>query len=77
MSKASRIFRIFLVAGLPLVWCEAALTQDKKFKYLQGTDFSKHKTYKSVQIPDIEYPSSILNDQIKRAIDTLGWAFLP
>ncbi|HSB27983.1 MAG TPA: DUF4136 domain-containing protein [Pyrinomonadaceae bacterium] len=70
MIKASRIFQVFLVAGLLLVWCVAASAQDIKFNYLQGTDFSKYKTYKWVQIPDVEYPNSILDDQIKRAIDT-------
>ena len=52
------------------MWCAAASAQDIKYNYLQGTDFSKYKTYRWVQIPDVEYPNSIIDDQIKRAIDT-------
>lgn len=63
MTKARRNSQISLVAGVLLMRCVAASAHDKKFK--------------SVQIADTEYPSSLLNDQIKRAIDTLGRAFLP
>ena len=57
------------IAGLVLVWCVAASAQDIKYNFLQGTDFSKFKTYKWVQIPNVQYPNSIVDDQIKRAID--------
>jgi Domain of unknown function (DUF4136) len=65
----TRLSRIIAIAGLVLVWCVAASAQDIKYNYLQGTDFSKYKTYKWVQIPNVQYPNSILDDQIKRAID--------
>jgi hypothetical protein len=58
------------IAGLVLVWCVAASAQDIKYNFLQGTDFSKYKTYKWIQIPNAQYPNSILDDQIKRAIDS-------
>jgi hypothetical protein len=57
------------IAGLVLMWCVAASAQDIKYNFLQGIDFSKYKTYKWIQVPDAQYPNSILDDQIKRAID--------
>lgn len=69
MIKAGRFLQISLVVGLLLVWCGAAPAQDIRFNYAQGTDFSKYKTYKWVQIPNHQYPNSILDEQIKRAID--------
>jgi hypothetical protein len=67
--KVSNVFRLSLVSGLLLMWCVAASAQDIKFNYLQGTDFSKYRTYKWVQIPNVQYPNSIMDDQIKKAID--------
>jgi Domain of unknown function (DUF4136) len=58
-----------VIAGLLLAWCVAASAQDIRFNYLQGTDFSKYKTYKWVRVPNAQYPNSILDDQITRAID--------
>ena len=69
MLKVGRILRLSLVSGLLLMSCVAASAQDIKFNYLQGTDFSKYRTYKWVQIPNVQYPNSIMDDQIKRAID--------
>ena len=65
----TRLSRMIAIAGLVLLWCVAASAQDIRYNYLQGTDFTKYKTYKWVQIPNIQYPNSILDDQIKRAID--------
>ena len=65
----TRLSRMIAIAGLVLVWCVAAAAQDIRYNFLQGTDFSKFKTYKWIQIPNVQYPNSILDDQIKRAID--------
>jgi len=69
MKRTSRSARVAAIAGLLLAWCVAASAQDVKYNFLQGTDFSQYKTYKWVQIPNVQYPNSILDDQIKRAID--------
>ena len=66
----TRLSRVIAITGLVLVWCVAASAQDIKYNFLQGTDFSKFKTYKWVQIPNVQYPNSIMDDQIKRAIDS-------
>lgn len=70
MIKAGRILQLSLVFGLFLLWCATASAQEIRFNYAQGTDFSKYKSYKWVQIPNVQYPNSILDEQIKRAIDS-------
>jgi hypothetical protein len=69
MRKASRVSILALVTALVLVCCVAASAQDIRFNYAQGTNFSKYKTYKWVRIPKAQYPNSIMDEQIMRAID--------
>ncbi len=69
MVKSNSAFRLGLVAALLLLSCAAVSAQDIRFNYMRGTDFSKFKTYKWVQIPNVQYPNSILDEQIKQAID--------
>jgi len=69
MSTMSRIFQLSLVSGLLLMLCVSASAQDIKYNYLQGTDFSKYRTYKWVKVPNVQYPNSIVDEQIMRAID--------
>jgi hypothetical protein len=69
MGKASRISIVVLVTGLLLVCCVAASAQDIRFNYVQGTNFSQYKTYKWVRIPKAQYPNSIMDEQIMRAIE--------
>ncbi len=70
MLRISRIPQIMMFAGLLFAWSVAASAQDIKYNFLQGTDFSKYKTYKWVKLPDHEYPGSIMDSQIMQAIDT-------
>ena len=69
MLRVAKILRLSLVSALLLMWCVAASAQDIKYNYLQGTDFSKYRTYKWVKVPNVQYPNSIMDDQIMRAID--------
>lgn len=70
MLRTSRISQLTMIAGLLLAWSVAASAQDIKYNFLQGTDFSKYKTYKWVKLPNHEYPNSILDSQIMQAIDS-------
>jgi hypothetical protein len=54
---------------LLLTGAGAALAQDVNVNYVPGTDFSKYKTYKWVEIQGAEKPDQILDTQIKQAID--------
>ena len=69
MLRVAKILRLSLVSGLLLMWCVSASAQDIRFNYLQGTDFAKYRTYKWVKVPNVQYPNSIMDDQIMRAID--------
>ncbi len=55
-----------------VLFCLSALiqAQDVKYNFVAGTDFSKYKTYKWVDVPGAVYPDQILSDQIKQAIDS-------
>ena len=68
--RITRTLKFFSIALVILIGCVYASAQDIKYNFLQGTDFSKYKTYKWIQIPNAQYPNSILDDQIKRAIDS-------
>lgn len=46
-----------------------AAAQKVKYNFLQGTDFSKYKTYKWVRIENAQYPNQLLDGQIMQAID--------
>jgi hypothetical protein len=69
MIRVSRFTQIAFVAGFLLICGAQVSAQDIKYNYLRGTDFSKYQTYKWVQVPNVQYPNSILDDQIKQAID--------
>lgn len=58
-----------LLVGLLLALAAAASAQDIRYNYVEGTDFSKYKTYKWVRVPNAQYPNSILDGQIMQAID--------
>jgi hypothetical protein len=68
MKQTSRALQL-LVTCVFLVWCASAAAQDIRYNFLPGTDFSKYRTYKWVQVPNVQYPNSILDEQIKRAIE--------
>ena len=70
MTRTGRISQLIAIAGLLLVSAVAASAQDIKYNFLAGTDFSKYKTYKWVQVPNQEYPNSIIDSQIKQAIES-------
>ena len=69
MSRIGRAIQT-LLAGSVLMFCYAhAAAQDVRYNYLPGTDFSRYRTYKLVQVPGVQYPNQLLDGQIKQAID--------
>jgi len=70
MNKAHRFTRVVCLAALLVAVAATASAQNIKYNYLRGTDFSKYKTYKWVKISNVQYPNSILDDQIMQAIDS-------
>jgi Domain of unknown function (DUF4136) len=69
MRRINRAFRLATVVCVLLFCCAFAAAQDVQYNYLRGTDFSKYKSYKWVQVPNAQYPSQILDGQIKQAVD--------
>jgi hypothetical protein len=48
----------------------SALAQDVTYNFAQGTDFSKYKTYKWINISGGEHPNQLVDEQIRQAIDS-------
>ncbi len=69
MSTIGRATQLILGACVLLFCCALATAQDVRYNYLQGTDFSKYRTYRWVQVPGVQYPNQILDGQIKQAIE--------
>ncbi|HSE23854.1 MAG TPA: DUF4136 domain-containing protein [Pyrinomonadaceae bacterium] len=69
MKIVNRSLQVGLTGLVLLLWCGSAAAQDIRFNYLPGTDFSKYKTYKWVQIPNVQYPNQLVDGQIKRSIE--------
>jgi hypothetical protein len=61
-----------MVAALAVlaVGTTVAPAQDVSVNYVPGSDFSKYKTYKWVEIKGAEKPDQIVDSQIRQAIDT-------
>ncbi|MBP1602696.1 MAG: hypothetical protein H6Q06_2847, partial [Acidobacteria bacterium] len=62
-----------MIAGLCAIMfaCAAlAVAQDVRYNYLPGTDFSRYKTYKWVEVPGASHPDQIVSAQITQAIDS-------
>jgi hypothetical protein len=70
MDMKARVF-VLAVSALLVAGAGLALAQDVSTNYVPGTDFSKYKTYKWVEIPGAEKPDQIVDTQIKQSIDTI------
>jgi len=69
MKRALTLTAALAALVLLLTGAGAALAQDVNVNYVPGTDFSKYKTYRWVEIQGAERPDQILDTQIKQAID--------
>jgi len=66
---SSTAFRVGSIAVALALSVATASAQDIGYNAMPGTDFSKYKTYKWVQIKDAQYPDQIMDSQIKTVID--------
>ena len=69
MKADNLLIRAAAVIAITMGVCASGLAQKVRYNYLPGTDFSKYKTYRWVRIQNVEYPSEILDERIKRSID--------
>ena len=68
------MFRQFLpklvMIGLAMTASAAAVEAQKvRYNFMPGTNFSKFKTYKWVNISGAEYPNQLIDNQIRQSID--------
>jgi hypothetical protein len=75
MPHLFRQVRACLFAAIIAIPISAAVmlavsAQDVRTNSMPGTDFSKFKTYRWVNIEGAKYPNQILDAQIRQAIDT-------
>ncbi len=54
---------------LLLLVAASAMAQDVRYNFVQGTDFAKYKTYKWVKIKGAEELDSMVDGQIRAAVD--------
>ena len=64
------VVQIVVGIGLVLLMCGFMAAQQIMTNYMPGTNFSKFKTYKWVNIEGSEQPDQILDQQIKQAVDS-------
>src|SRR5207237_5675042 len=64
LVKLTIAFSILLISAV------SGFAQKIRYNYMPGTNFSQYKTYKWVRAEKAQYPNQILDEQIKRAIDT-------
>jgi len=69
MRGRIRLAAVVAVLGVLAIGVGAALAQDVSTNYVPGTDFSKYKTYRWVEIQGAEKPDQIVDTQIKQGID--------
>jgi hypothetical protein len=59
-----------LLCAILVCSCGLALAQDVKYNFAPGTDFAKFKTYKWVTVEKGQHPNQLVNDMIKRSVDS-------
>lgn len=71
MKKLSNNFQTFVMGCLALFCCYGiGLAQQVRYDFVQGTDFSKYRTYKWVEVQGGTHPDQIISGQIRQAIDS-------
>jgi hypothetical protein len=69
-TRGRGLVQLVILMGAILFTCGVTLAQDVSYNYAQGTNFSKFKTYKWVNIPGAEAPNQLLDQQIRQSIDS-------
>ncbi|MGH9761707.1 MAG: DUF4136 domain-containing protein [Blastocatellia bacterium] len=70
MKTTGSILKFALLGVSLLAFCRVSMAQDVSYNFVPGTDFSKYKTYRWVDVPGGKHPNQILDGQIVQAIDS-------
>ena len=68
LRNTAGVLGLGLALGLFVV--TSAMAQTVRTNYMPGTNFSKYKTYKWVEIKGASYPNQIMDQEIKQAVDS-------
>lgn len=66
----NHVLRVALATVVMLLVGTGVRPQDVRSNYMPGTDFSKYKTYKWVNIEGGSHPNQIVDAQIKQSVDS-------
>lgn len=69
MKVRYRLVAAAFMCAFLLFDAPGSFAQRVRHNFVSGTDFSKYKTYKWVKLEQLEYPSTDVDQQIRRAID--------
>ena len=69
VKQNSKLFSSALVLALLLVTAGTLTAQDVRYNFMPRTDFSKHRTYKWVNIGSV-HPDQIMDAEIKESVDS-------
>jgi Domain of unknown function (DUF4136) len=70
-SKGGRGLVWFVILMAVILFTSGGVqAQDVSYNYARGTDFTKYKLYKWVNIPGTETPNQLLDQQIKQSVDS-------
>lgn len=71
VAKMKRyLLQVAMATGTMLFIVAGAWAQDTRSNYMPGTDFSKYKTYKWVNIEGGSHPNQIVDAEIKQSVDS-------
>src|SRR6476660_8844943 len=71
MKVHNHLIRFGFISAVLLAVSLNSYGQKVKYNFLQGTDFSKYKTYRWVKLEEIEYPTDDVDQKIRHSIDAI------
>jgi hypothetical protein len=71
MQVRTRITELTFISAVVFAVCTTALAQQVRYNFLQGTDFSKYKTYRWEKLEELEYPTDDVDQKIRHSIDAI------
>jgi hypothetical protein len=71
MKVHNQLINLSFISAVLLAVSLNCLGQEVRYNFLQGTDFTKYKTYRWVKLKEIEYPTDDVDQKIRHSIDAI------
>ena len=71
MKVQNQLITLTFVSAVLLSASANGLGQIVRYNFLEGTDFSKYKTYRWVKLEQLEYPTEDVDQKIRHSIDAI------